>query len=112
MAKGRSEKKTPCEFFWIIDNGVTIHIWRVNNICLQGGFFYNVGMAIGVIPGFDLPGVDKDSTKMKFETVNKTTLGFFNNYLKNINDKYWNKTVSQTNENKSFTELKILKEGD
>lgn len=78
---------------------------------MKHGFFYNLGMAIGVIPGFDLPGVDKDSTKMKFETVNQITLAFLNTYLKEEDNKYWMRTFSNKSNLQSLITVKELKKG-
>ena len=56
-------------------------------------FFSNIGMAIGTIPGFDFPEVEKDEVKQKYEFVCNTTLDFLNTFMKNEGDNFGNKLV-------------------
>lgn len=65
-------------------------------------FFYNIGMITGVIPGFNLPGIDKENAKQKFEMINKITLGFLNSFIKNEKDKYWEEMISNRNNSGSI----------
>lgn len=83
------------------------YLLKIEN--MRHGFFFNLGMAIGVIPEFDFPNTDKDSTRIKFETVCKTTLGFFDEYIKNENDIYWDNYLKGVNVDSTFTKFKILK---
>jgi len=70
-------------------------------------FFYNIGMITGVIPGFNLAGVEKENAKQKFEMINKIALGFLNSFIKNEKDKYWEEIISNRNNSGSFN-TKIL----
>lgn len=75
-------------------------------------FFSNFGMIAGVIPGFDIPGVDKENAKLKFETVNKITLGFLNTFIKNEADNFWKEIISEPKNLLNSSTVKILIKGE
>ena len=72
-------------------------------------FFSNLGMAIGTVPGFNFPGVQKDEVKQKYEFVCNTTLNFLNYFMKNEGDDFGDELVKESRTNKSFIEIKELK---
>lgn len=72
-------------------------------------FFANMGMAIGAVPGLDLPGVDKNDIRRKFETVCKLTLGFLNTFVKDEQSDYWNDVTSGAPDTPGFVEVQELR---
>jgi dienelactone hydrolase len=72
-------------------------------------FFSNLGMAVGAIPGFNFPGVNKSELKEKFELVCKASLGFLTTFMKNEEDSYWNKITKDIVNSDSLIEVKELK---